>query len=55
MKVGDKVQVRYTDAIKKQILWDGVIKAALPDGAWQVDLGGIAIVVQPQDIIEVPQ
>ena len=59
MKPGDKVRVRYHDAIGKTLLWDGVLKAeldilspgvALSTRMWRVDVGGVALVFNPADI-----
>ena len=49
MKPGDKVKVRYTDAIGAKLTWSGVIKEQVGDG-WRVDVGGVSIVFQPDDI-----
>ena len=52
MMVGDKVKCRYEDALHNKLLWDGVLKEQRPEG-WLVDLGGIAVVFAPENIIEV--
>lgn len=48
---GQKVKVRYTDASKNHLLWDGVLKEQVLEG-WRVDVGGVAIVFSTADILE---
>lgn len=50
-RIGSRVHVRYEDALKNKILWAGTVTKEVPEG-WLVDLGGIAIKVKTEDIIE---
>ena len=49
MSPGDKVKVRYTDAIGTKLIWKGVLKEQVDD-KWRVDVGGVAIVFAADDI-----
>ena len=51
MKVGDKVRVLYTDAVGTKLVFNGTIKSPRGEG-WLVDLGGVAIVFNPSEILE---
>ena len=46
---GQKVKVRYKDAVGMTLLWSGTIKEQVGDD-WRVDVGGVAIVFNPADI-----
>ena len=51
MKPGDRVKVRYVDAHRLSVVWDGVLKEQVNEG-WRVEVGDV-VMLFPTDRIEV--
>lgn len=49
MSVGDKVAVRYTDALKQTVHFEGTI-VERNGSAWKVDIGGLRFIVEEKDL-----
>lgn len=49
MKPGDKVRVRYGDALGGVVVWDGVLKEQVND-VWRVEVGDVVMKFHTDDI-----